>query len=229
MRRLIDEETLLGILVLFLGGISPNLFPAAQAGIAKLSWLATRLLIPSLLWLILVLVVSEWRGHRALVRRALGGAAAGMVATLGLELVRTASFRLGGMPGDLPQLLGVLLTDRFMLGPSQLSNLLGYAYHFWNGASFGLVFAVLLGRRTIVWTLVWGQLIGLGFLVSPAVKAMGIGFMGLGMPAMPITVVFAHLVYGTLYGRLADRWVAPGWLFCRVENRKEVSAEDIRW
>jgi len=36
---------------------------------------------------------------------------------------------------------GVLITDRFMLGPSAWSDLLGYGYHFWNGASFGLIFS----------------------------------------------------------------------------------------
>ncbi len=55
--------------------------------------------------------------------------------------------QLVGMIGDLPRLMGVLLTDRFMLGPSLVSDILGYAYHFWNGASFGVIFAVLLGRR----------------------------------------------------------------------------------
>jgi hypothetical protein len=53
-------------------------------------------------------------------------------------------------------------------------------------------------------------LIGLGFLVSPAVKALGIGFMGMDMPVMPLTVAAAHLVYGGILGILTRRWVHDG-------------------
>lgn len=213
MRRIFSEETILGAFVLLLAGLSPNLFPAAQAGLAKLSTLGEDLLVPSVVLLAAILLVAHFRGHRRLANRIVAGAAAGLVATVGLEVVRSVSFHLGGMPGDMPQLLGVLLTDRFMLGPSALSTTLGYLYHFWNGAAFGIVFAVAFGRKRLLWALVYAQLIGVGFLLSPAVKAMGIGFMGSAMPAMPLTVVLAHLAYGLLLGWLSGLWVRDrGWL-----------------
>lgn len=216
MTRMKVEELLLSLLVLALSGISPNLFPAAQAGYAKMSYLGTHLLLPSIILLVIVFIVALFRDHQRLTNRILAGAAAGFVATLGLEVVRATSFHLGGMPGDMPQLLGVLLTDRFMLGPSALSTTLGYLYHFWNGISFGIIFAVLFGRKSVLWALVYAQLIGIGFLLSPAVKAMGIGFMGSKMPAMPLTVVLAHLAFGLILGLLAKRWVAnDGWLLPR--------------
>lgn len=130
----------------------------------------------------------------------IAGAACGAAATLGLEAIRLPSFLLGGMPGDLPRLMGVLLADRFMLGPSTLSDVLGYAYHFWNGASFGLIFAVLFGSASWRWTSIYGLSIGLGFLAGPAVRAMGVGFLGLQMPTMTATVVVAHLAFGLLLG-----------------------------
>ena len=166
------EETILSVVALMMAGLSPNIFPAAQAGYAKMSTLATHLLIPSIGILIAVPVLSFARGHARLTRRLLAGAGAGALATIGLEAVRMTSFHLGGMPGDIPRLMGVLLTDRFMLGPSPLSDTLGWLYHFWNGASFGILFAVLLGRRSMRWAGVYAQLIG-------------IGFMGFDMPMMP--------------------------------------------
>jgi len=67
-----------------------------------------------------------------------------------------------------------------------------------------------------MWALVFAELVGLGFLVSPAVTAMGIGFMGLDMPAMPVTVVVAHTVFGLILGPLCLRWIRdPGWLLAR--------------
>lgn len=212
MRRILNEEVILSALVLVLAGVSPNIFPAAQAGLAKMPVLALRFLLPSVVLLALLFAVARGRGHRRLTSHMLLGFVAGLIATVGLEVVRATSFRLGGMPGDLPRLLGVLLTDRFMLGPSTLSDVLGYAYHFWNGACFGLIFAVLLGRKALVWASAYGGLIGLGFLASPAAKAMGVGFMGVKMPAMLVTVLVAHAVFGLILGLLLRRWLRDDWL-----------------
>jgi hypothetical protein len=207
---------LLSLVALAAVGVAPNIFPAAQAGLAKMSVLAAYLLIPSIVVLGAVLAIALFRGHPRLTNRVLVGLAAGVVATIGLEVVRTVSFRLGGMPGDLPRLMGVLLTDRFMLGPSLASDVLGYAYHFWNGACFGIIFTVVLGRARVLWALGYGTMIGLGFLASPAVKAMGVGFMGVDMPAMAVTVVVAHLAYGLILGALVRRWLPDdGWLLAR--------------
>jgi hypothetical protein len=220
MRPLLNEQTLLGGLILALAGVSPNIFPLAQAGYAKMSFLGAAVLLPAIALLAVVLAVTIARGHRELVRIALIGAAAGALATLGLELVRTVSFRLGGMPGDLPRLMGVLLTDRFMLGPSALSDVLGYAYHFWNGAVFGLIFAILAGRRPLGWALIYGELVGLGFLASPAVKALGVGFMGLDKLTMPLTVLIAHAAFGLLLGVLTRRWIGSSGLAFGLGLRK---------
>jgi hypothetical protein len=214
VKRVINEETLLSLLALLMSGVAPNIFPAAQAGIAKMSILGERMLIPSIIILGVIAVAAFFREHRRLANRLFAGAVAGFIATAGLEIVRTASFRFGGMPGDMPRLLGVLLMDRFMLGPSSLSDLLGYAYHFWNGICFGIIFAVLLGRKQVLWAVVYAELIGVGFLLSPAVKALGIGFMGSQMPSMPATVVLAHLVFGLILGVLGCKWIRDeGWLF----------------
>jgi hypothetical protein len=209
MKRFLNEQTILGAAILGLAGISPNIFPAAQAGLAKMSVLGAAVLLPSLVLLAAVVMTARVRGHHALVRRVLVGAAAGIVATVGLEIVRITSFRLGGMPGDLPRLMGVLLTDRFMYGPSTFSDVLGWAYHFWNGGVFGLVFTVLLGRRPVSWYAGYGVLIGAGFLASPVVTSMGIGSFGIDMPSMPATVVLAHVVYGWALGVLYLRWSRP--------------------
>jgi hypothetical protein len=209
MKRFINEQTLLGAAILGLAGTAPNIFPVAQAGFAKMSVLGAVVLLPSMTLLVGAVITAWVRGHRTLVRRVLVGAAAGIVATAGLEIVRITSFRLGGMPGDLPRLMGVLLTDRFMYGPSTLSDALGWLYHFWNGGVFGLIFAVLLGRRPVFWYIGYGVLVGVGFLASPVVTSMGIGSLGLGMPSMTVTVVLAHVVYGWALGVLYLRWSRP--------------------
>ncbi len=218
MKRVLKERLILALLALAAAGTAPNLFPAAQAGLAKMSDLARWILVPSISLLIVVIAVTLARGHGVLGRRMIVGIAAGIVATIGLEVVRTTGFRVGAMPGDLPRLLGVLITDRFMLGPSALSDFLGYSYHFWNGACFGLIFAVILGRRALWWPMGFGVLIGIGFLASPAVQAMGVGFLALQMPKMIVTVLIAHLVYGLILGFLLRRWLPEGTWILRAET-----------
>lgn len=202
-----DEATLLTLLALALAGVAPNLFPLAQAGDARLSVTGPWVLLPSAAALALLFVIARARGHVRLARRLAAGAAAGALATLGLEAVRTTSFHLGGMPGDMPRLMGVLLTDRFMVGPSPLSDLLGWSYHFWNGAAFGIVFALVAGRRPPGWAIGYAQLIGLGFLASPVPRSLGVGAFATAMPAMIVTVVLAHLAYGVLLGLLLRRFL----------------------
>jgi len=206
-------EIFTSLLILASAGVSPNIFVAAQAGIADMKVMALWLLLPAIAVLLTTTLFAQVRGYTRLVNRVLAGAAAGMIATVGLEAVRMYSFHHGGMPGDLPRLMGVLLTDRFMAGPSDMSDALGYAYHYWNGASFGIIFAVFLGRKTVFWSIAYGIIIGTVFLMSPPVDSLGIGFMGKDMPTMPLTVYIAHLAYGGILGWLCHRWVRnKGWL-----------------
>jgi len=209
-------ELFTSLLILASAGISPNIFVASQAGVADMKVMGLWLLLPAVAILLAALLFAQVRGYARLVNRVLAGATAGTVATVGLEVVRMYSFRQGGMPGDLPRLMGVLLTDRFMAGPSPFSDFLGYAYHYWNGASFGIVFAVTLGRKKVFWGIAYGVIIATVFLMSPPVQALGIGFMGKDMPTMPLTVYIAHLAYGGILGWLCHRWVRnEGWLLAR--------------
>ncbi len=214
IRRLLSEEILLSLIILATAGVSPNIFVAAQAGMANMKDLAIWLLIPAVAILLVSLLIAWGCGHVRLVNRVIAGAGAGLVATAGLEVIRLSSFHLGGMPGDLPRLMGVLLTDSFMQGSSHLSDFLGYAYHYWNGASFGIIFAVFLGRKSPAWGIVYGIVIGTVFLLSPPVQSLGIGFMGSDMPTMTLTVYIAHFVYGGILGWLCSHWVKNDeWLF----------------
>ncbi len=194
------------VLALLAGVVSPNLFVAAQAGYAKLSHLAVVFLIPSIILLGIVIIAVMASGYRNLVRQICIGLLAGILATLGLEVVREIGFRLGGMPGEMPQLMGVLMLDRFAMGPNWLSNLVGWAYHFWNGASFGLIYTLLLGRPPAWSGVVFAILIGVGLMVSPVVVAMGVGIFGsqFGI-GFPITVILAHIAFGLVLGNFVVR------------------------
>jgi len=125
----------------------PNYFPSSTgAGYGKMSTLAKELLIPSLVLLVIALAISKAWGKSRFLNLVIAGVVSGVIATIALEVVRELGFRLGFMPGSLPKLMGVLLTDRFLQGPALFSNVVGWTYHFWNGACFGMIYALLFGR-----------------------------------------------------------------------------------
>ncbi len=200
------EKLGLTILLLITAGISPNLMVLSQAGYAKLSFLAINFLIPSILLFILLLAVTFWRGHTSLVQQVQTGLIGGLLGTLGLEIFRHGGFLLGGMPGELPRLMGVLLLDRFALGPNTLSNLAGWGYHFWNSAVFGIIYSLLFGRGRLSLGLIYGFLIGVGFTVSPVAISLGVGRFGVKFGwGFPLTVTLAHLAFGGILGYYVSR------------------------
>jgi len=199
------EKLISTLIILALAGISPNLFVAAQAGYAKFSVLGLNVLVPSVLLMAAVMLIAYFRGHRALLRQVLVGITAGLIGTVGLEIFRHVGFLLGGMPGEMPKLMGVLLLDRFAQGPNFLSNLAGWGYHFWNGASFGIIYSLLIGKGKSWMGLIYGIIIGIGFMVSPAALSLGVGLFGADFGwGFPVTVILAHLAFGILLGTVVS-------------------------
>lgn len=187
--------------VLALASVAPNAFPVAQLGYASLHDLALYAILPALLALMGIAAWSRWRGDSTFAQVILFGAMAGSLATLALEAIRYPGFRLGFMPGNLPELMGVLLLDQFAQGPSTASTIVGFAYHAWNGASFGIIFAALLQiglvRQSATWAVAFGLLVGAGFLASPVVQSLGGGPFGIEFGwQFAATVLTAHAAFG---------------------------------
>lgn len=85
------------------------------------------------------------------------------------------------MPGNLPELMGVPLLDRFAPGPSTAFTAAGFAYHFW--------------------AVPYGLAIGTGFLASPVVASLGVGPFGKDFGwHFAATVLTAHALYGVVLG-----------------------------
>lgn len=198
--------------ILVLASAAPLAFPAAEKGVGSLHQVGLRVVLPAAA-LLLAGVAWSYRRGTGTGRLVVRGAAAGALATLALEAVRYPAFRAGFMPGNMPELMGALLFDRFAQGPTLLSTLAGFAFHFWNGASFGIIFAVLADAGILAWKPVpaigFALLIGLGFLVSPVVQAMGVGIFGLDYGwHFAATVLIAHLAFGTALWGVGSRLAA---------------------
>ena len=194
-------ERLARLLALAAAGVSGAvLFAVSEAGYASLSRLALEVTLPAIGVLIVIGIVAAVVGWRGLWRTLLVGLAVGVVTTAGLELVRIVGFRaFHSMPGSMPMLMGVLLTNRIMVGPDLASNVLGWADHAYNGVAFVLIYLLLFGRRQAWLAFPYALLVGTGFLVSPVPKALGAGFFGAALGAkFAVTVYLAHILFGTL-------------------------------
>ncbi len=198
-----ERKFILLVIVLSLSGIAPNLFPVAESGRGELSTLAVRYFIPSTL-LTLILLYGSTRMHYGDISRQIkNGILGGIIGTVGLEVVRESGFHLGGMPGDLPKLIGVLLLDRFASGPNFWSDLAGWSYHVWTGAAFGIIYSVLVGQGGIWIGALYGILLGLGFMLSPVPISLGVGRLGLDFKEgyqFLTTVTLAHAAFGSILG-----------------------------
>lgn len=216
MTKILRANLTLRGLLIALAAVAPTAFPAAQAGYSTLHSLAFFAIIPAATLLVLTWAFLRNSPVNELAASIWNGALAGALATIALEAIRYSGFRMGFMPGNLPELMGVLLFDRFALGPTTASTISGFVYHFWNGACFGIIFA--LGRFSLPnwWAIPYGIAVGVGFLMSPVVQGLGVGLFGVNFGwHFAATVLTAHLAFGAAMASLLGRSWALAHSRCR--------------
>jgi hypothetical protein len=208
-------ELLLTLLAAVPAAVGPNvLVVALTPGMPGMPALVRLALLPSIALLVLAWIAARLAGYARLVNRIETGVWVGFVATAALDVVRLASFSLGLLPGNLPRMFGVLILDRMAVGPSTVSDLVGYLYHYWVSACFGLAYALLVGRTRWWGGLIWGLIIEVGMMTTPPmVVAMDTGLFGLKLGKGILNGVFLgslfpHISYGIVLGLLLERYVA---------------------
>ena len=126
------------------------------------------------------------------------GFVAGLLGTLAYDLVRVPFVILGQRVYVPIQIYGVWIADADM--SSRFTDVLGWAYHFSNGISFGIMYALFMRGRHWVWGILWGVVLetlailspfGVIFSVRTSPSALGIAYLG-------------HFAYGFLLGWLVQ-------------------------
>ncbi len=197
-------------MVLAAAGVSPLMFVAAAAGYGSMNFFAKFAVVPAILAVAVITLVARLRGWSRLYHGIVIAAIAGPLATAGLEVVRVIGFRVfHAMPGSMPMLMGVLITNRFLLGPNVWSDIVGWTDHILvNGMSFALVYVLVFGRPRWWKALPYAWTVATIFMISPVMQMLGgIGEFGLAMgPRFPVTVYLAHTVFGLILGVIVARW-----------------------
>src|SRR5687768_12068355 len=96
-------------------------------------------------------------------------------------------------------------------------HLVGWAYHFSNGMTFGIMYLALIGdaaRRSWGWAMLLAVGLELGMLLTPYPKVFGIKVT----PTFVAVTLTAHLVFGVALGFCAR------WMWVRSESRSRSSA-----
>jgi hypothetical protein len=151
--------------------------------------------------LLVLAAVTAWSlgSFRWLASRILGGVFAGVLSTIGLDAVRLWGYRRGYMPSDMPRQFG-----RMILGPQGKPRdvkFAGYAYHFLNGAGFGIFYTIVFGPARWLWGVVWGLIVWIAMMVSPPMLMSRSGpFLWRKGPGPALTALVAHLVMGVIIG-----------------------------
>lgn len=177
--------------------------------------------LPAMLALAALALLDRERGDRRLWQAVAIGVLGGLAGAVAYDVFRLPFVfaREWGLAAVVPPMPLFKVFPRFgamILGQpveqtaySTAAQLLGWAYHFSNGATFGVMYLALVGnpsRRSWTWALVMAVGIELAMLLTPYPRAFGIPVTGLFI-AVTLT---AHVIFGVglgLAARRISRWL----------------------
>lgn len=220
-------ELSLTIFVIIISGASAGLLIFSPLGIVPYSAWRDIAIIPSVIAIFTIGLLAHSKFPR-LTDRIFKGMAAGAVATFPLEAIRIPGYMVTKwIPMDsMISLPGLFLTGKIsslsevkqvVMQSGVAMNLYhapldafmaGVLWHFWNGATFGIIYALIIGKGRWWYGLIWASVIEIGMMLAPYLIMMkgpfGIQHMD-GYNLFLITLV-AHLVFGAILGKLVQRW-----------------------
>ncbi|MDO8641491.1 MAG: hypothetical protein Q7R33_08155 [Nitrosarchaeum sp.] len=217
----------LTVLVIILSGGSVSYLILGSLSVASYNEFRNFALIPSVIAIFAVAILSH-KKFPHISKRIFVGMASGAVATLALEIIRIPGYIFTKwIPmDDMIMLPGMLLTEKastimgveeIIMGHGMHMNLFvvpidaivaGALWHFWNGATFGIVYSLLIGKGRWWYGLIWGFIIEIGMMLAPWLIMMkgpfGIQYMD-GYNIFILSLV-AHIAFGAVLGILVQKW-----------------------
>ena len=215
------------ILIIILSGTSASLLLFPPLGIIPYATFRDIAIIPSVVIIFAIGILSRSKFPR-LTNRLFKGMAAGVIATLALEAIRIPGYMFAKwMPMDsMVSLPGLFLTEKITMLSEVKQTVMqsgvpiylyhapldafiaGGLWHFWNGATFGIVYALLIGKGKWWYGMIWAVIIEMFMMVAPYLIMMkgpfGVEHMD-GYNIFVITLI-AHLAFGAVLGIIVQKW-----------------------
>lgn len=217
----------LSIIVIILSGASASLLIFGPLEIVSYATFRDIAIIPSVVTIFTVGVLARKKFPR-LSNRLFVGMAAGTIATFVLEAIRIPGYMFTKwIPMDsMISLPGLLLTEKItslsevkqvvmqsgvamnLYHASLDAFMAGVLWHFWNGATFGIIYALIIGKGRWWHGVIWALGIEIVMMVAPYLIMMkgpfGMQHMD-GYNLFVITLV-AHIAFGAILGILVQKW-----------------------
>ena len=217
----------LTIIVIILSGASASFVIFGPLDLMPYATYRDIVIIPSVVAIFAIGILSRSKFPR-ITNRLFKGMAAGAVASFALEAIRIPGYMFAKwLPMDsMISLPGLLLTEKIsslsevkqvIMQSGVAMNLyhapldafmVGALWHFWNGATFGIVYALVIGKGKWWYGMIWAFIIEIGMMLTPYLILMkgpfGIEHMD-GYNLFVITLI-AHLAFGAVLGALVQKW-----------------------
>ena len=221
------SELGLTIMVIVLSGASASLLLLPPLGIIPYASFRDVAIIPSVVIIFAIGILSRSKFPR-ITSRLFKGMVAGTIASIALEAIRIPAYMFTKwIPMDsMISLPGLLLTEKItMLSevkqtimqsgvPMNLYHapldafLVGGLWHFWNGATFGIIYALIIGKGKWWYGMIWATIIEMVMMIAPYLIIMKGPFGMEHMDGYNIFVVtlIAHLAFGVILGVIVQKW-----------------------
>lgn len=175
-------------------------------GLASLQFVTLAIFIPCALFLIVV----WWRKEPFLATALVIGFWGGLLGTFAYDVARIPFVLLGQRIFAPISVYGVWLAEADH--SSQWTEVLGWAYHFSNGITFGIMYAVWMARRHWAWAIPWAFLLETIAVLSPFGRIFNVAYN----PSALAIAYWGHLAYALPLGWLVYRWAeTERWLNAR--------------
>lgn len=226
------------VLVFTLAATSIWCLLAEMYGLCDMRTFTLFILIPATIALYALAALDRIRGDRRLWRAVIIGTLAGLAAAVVYDVFRLPfvfahDWRIEALVPRMPLFkvfprFGALILGEPLEQPtfSLAAHLVGWAYHFSNGATFGVMFAALIGEASRrfaggwLWAVVMAVGIELCMLLSPYAK-----FFRITLTARFVTVTLAaHVLFGVGLG-LYFAWHARRWPATAAAQRVDARAK----
>lgn len=156
---------------------------------------------PSLVILLILGIVAYRIREYVFFDRLIVGAWGGLSATLAYDLSRYVLWAAGVFsynPFLSHPIFGSLITGQ--PPSSSAAIVVGWAYHFWNGFGFGIMYTLIAGPAHWFYAFVWAMFLEIGWLTTlPSILPLK---LNLEWVAISLT---GHGVYGVILGLISQR------------------------
>ena len=180
-------------------------------GLCPMKLFTPFIFLPALTCLVVWAFLDRYRGDGQLFRAVIIGLTGGLLAAIAYDLFRLPFVyaREWGIASVVPAMnlfkvfprFGAMILGQPIEQPSYsiTASLLGWSYHFTNGATFGVMYLALVGdprKRHCVWAVVMAVAIELGMLLTPYP-----GFFNIPVtPRFVFVTMAAHSIFGVSLG-----------------------------